>query len=462
MKLLRSFRSVAVSLLLAATALAGTRPQYGGTLRVELRAAPVSLDPAEAGRSGPNQAAKMRLTPLVFDTLVLLDENNQPVPRLALAWKHDAGFKHWEFTLRPNVVFSDAEPLTATAAADSLAHSNPGWKVQASGDLVVIELDAPIPHLPALLALPQNAIVRRVENALLGTGACRIAEFAAGQRAVLVSNPESWTGRPFVDRIEVQFNRSVRDQQVDFQVGKADIIEIPSDQLRRALSDSSTRAAASSPVELLAVVFDESRSGERDSKIREAAAMTVDRSAVANLLLQKQAEPAFGLLPQWIGGYEHLFRVAPDTAKAHVTLGRNNLAPISLMYDYQDLAAKAVAERFVAGAREAGVPMQAVGENLMQREGNADARVVRIAISSTDCGAALERMSSDLGLSQPNAADSARQCYESEKALLENHRVIPVVHVPAAYIASSRVRNWRVRRDGSLPLADLWLEAAPQ
>lgn len=462
MKLLRSFRLAAASLLLAVTALAGTRPQYGGTLRVELRAAPASLDPAEAGRSGPNQAAKMRLTPLVFDTLVALDENNQPVPRLAISWKHDAAFKHWEFTLRPNVSFSDGGPLTAAGAADSLAHSNPGWKVQASGNQLAIDFDAPVPHLPALLALTQNAIVRRVENTLLGTGPFRIAEFASGQRAVLVANPDHWAGRPFVERIEVQFNRSARDQQVDFQVGKADIVEIPSDQLRRALSDSSVRAVASSPAELLAVVFDESRAGERDSKLREAAALTVDRAAVANLLLQKQAEPAYGLLPQWIGGYEHLFRVAPDTAKARATLGRNNLPTVSLMYDYQDLAAKAVAERLVAGAREAGVPMQAVGENLLQREGNADARVVRINISSTDCGAALERLSSDLGLASLTAAGSARQCYESERVLLEDHRVVPVVHVPAAYMATARVRNWRVRRDGSLPLAGLWLEAAPQ
>ena len=73
---------------------AATRPRYGGTLRVEMRAAPAALDPATAG-AGPLRA-------LVFETLVHLDEAGAPQPasggivaarlrRQALAVQPEAG-----------------------------------------------------------------------------------------------------------------------------------------------------------------------------------------------------------------------------------------------------------------------------------------------------------------------------------------------------------------------------------
>ena len=461
MKLSSLLLFAAASLLLLTSASARTRPQYGGTLRVEMRAAPATLDPTESEKFGPNATAQSRLTPLVFDTLVTLNDNNQPIARLAIAWKHDAAYKQWDFTLRPGVTFSDDEPLTAATVSESLSRSGPGWKVRIIGDGVRIESEEPLPELLTELSVPRHAIVWRADKVLTGTGPFRIESFTAGQRAVFVANPSYWAGRPFVDRIEVQFNRNARDQQVDLQVGRADISEVPSDQLRRALSDSSLRAIASPPIELLAVVFDESRSKDDDARLREAIAATVDRNAIANLLLQRQAEPAYGLLPQWIGGYEHVFRASPDKTQRWTVKGAAATQSITLMYDFQDLAAKAAAERVVAGAREIGVPLQAVGENLAQREGNADMRVVRVAIPSGEAGAALETMAAELGLPAVSAAATIGQDYELERSLLESRRVIPVVHLPAAYSASARVRNWRVHRDGSLPLADLWLEAAP-
>src|SRR5689334_882547 len=51
---------------------AATRPRYGGTLRVEVRAAPASLDPASTDAPP--------LTSLVFEPLVQLDAMGAPLP----------------------------------------------------------------------------------------------------------------------------------------------------------------------------------------------------------------------------------------------------------------------------------------------------------------------------------------------------------------------------------------------
>ena len=56
------------SLILAAvTAMAETRPQYGGVLHVAMRAAPTSLDPAD--NMQPDSFGRRSLTRLMFDTL---------------------------------------------------------------------------------------------------------------------------------------------------------------------------------------------------------------------------------------------------------------------------------------------------------------------------------------------------------------------------------------------------------
>src|SRR5580704_7570865 len=75
---------VASSLLWAAVSSAATLPHYGGTLRVEMRAAPTSLDPADSNQSG--WFGSRNVFDLLFDTLVSLDEMGRPVPALAMSW----------------------------------------------------------------------------------------------------------------------------------------------------------------------------------------------------------------------------------------------------------------------------------------------------------------------------------------------------------------------------------------
>ena len=79
---------VASSLLLAAlTANAEARPQYGGTLHIAMRAAP-AIDPAD--RSQPDSFARRSLTMLMFDTLVILDDNGRVQSSLAESWQPSA------------------------------------------------------------------------------------------------------------------------------------------------------------------------------------------------------------------------------------------------------------------------------------------------------------------------------------------------------------------------------------
>src|ERR1700686_5251709 len=116
---------VSSMMVVAVGASAETRPQYGGVLHVAMRAAPVSLDPADSTQS--NSFARRSLTMLMFDTLVSTDENGRVQPSLATAWQVEPGSQRWRFRVRPGVKFHDGTPLTAEIAAGSLRAANPSW-----------------------------------------------------------------------------------------------------------------------------------------------------------------------------------------------------------------------------------------------------------------------------------------------------------------------------------------------
>ena len=94
---------------------------------------------------------------------------------------------------------------------------------------------------------------------------------------------------------------------------KADFAEIPPDQARRA-ADGGVRISASQPDELVALVFVSGRPSAENARIREAMARSLDRAAMVNFILQKEGEPAGGLLPQWSDGTAFLFSTAADIA----------------------------------------------------------------------------------------------------------------------------------------------------
>src|SRR5882672_10577852 len=95
-------------------------PQPGGTLRVEVHALTISLDPREWRPGTTASATNEKLAALVFDRLVALDNYGRFQPQLATEWSHDSAFKRWQFTLRTNVKFSDGTLLNAADVAAAL------------------------------------------------------------------------------------------------------------------------------------------------------------------------------------------------------------------------------------------------------------------------------------------------------------------------------------------------------
>jgi peptide/nickel transport system substrate-binding protein len=417
------WRSIAaVNALLALTAAArleaARRPRYGGELRVEMRATLMTLDPADSPEDPAALAAQRLWLPTVFETLVKLDDYGEPQPWLATSWTHDPVRKVWVFAARKDVKFHDGTPW-----------SPPG------GSIVVPD-DRPIERILREMAGARSAIsMRAADGTLLGTGPFKIGRWDAGKSVSLAANDEYWGGRPYLDSISIQMGRSLAEQANDFQLGRTDVTEIPVRDLRAPRARGMV-ASDPSPMETLALQFDVNRVQQ---PVREALALTIDRPAIHNVLLQMQGEISGALLPQWLSGYSFLFPAERSLVKAR------QLSPaartLTFGYDRDDAVVRPIAERIAVNAGEAGI-------TLRQSQGAADLRLVRLPITAGDPWLALQDLAALLKAPQPGIATSP---YEAEKALLEESGLVPLFHLPRVWVVQQNVRNWP-------RLEDAWLD----
>lgn len=450
------WKSLAASSLLlgALTAGAETRPQYGGILHVTMRAAPMSLDPADSRQA--DSIPRRSVDALIFDTLVGVDESDRVRPGLAESWQLGRGNQKRQFRVRHGVKFHDGTALTADAVASSLRAANPSWVVVVAEDSVIIECDSPDPQLLAELALSRNAIVKRdAENKLIGTGPFRILDWQPGRKLSLAAFEDHWSGRPFLDGIEIEMGRSFRDQMTALELGKAELVEVAPEQTHR-VSQAGHAVSSSAPTELLALEFTHEASSSEEKSLREALGFSVDRGSIRNVLLQGAGQPTASLLPTWISGYGFVFKADADLPRARQVRNQVRTAPTwTIAYDANDPLMRLIAERVALNAKDGGLSLQP------SVAASADLRLVRIPLAASDPWVTLQELVAQTGLQAAKSkGGSTEDLYATEQADLASERLIPLFHLPVSYSSVSGLRNWTLRMDGSWDLSAAWLEGA--
>lgn len=447
---LTGFRSIAISsVLIATSAIAATRPHYGGTLHIAMGSAIVSLDSTD-----PNNAptiAQRNLLALLFDTLVSLDSRGVPQPALSTSWHAEPGNQRWQFVLRPGVMFSDGTPLTPEVVAASLRRANPNWKIVPQETVIIIELDLASAYLPAELALPRNAIAKSQGGTIIGTGPFVVTDWEAGKKLTLTARDDYWAGRSLLDSVEIMMNKSLRDETVAYDLGQAQVIEVPPDQVRRATAAREVRAAQ--PVELMALLFARDALSAEEQRQRQTLALSIDRNSLNQVVLQGGAELSGTPLPNWLTGYGFLFPVTADLSRAQQLRAQLPQAPLwKLAFDSNDPIARLVAERIVLNAGDAGLRLQ------LTNQGPADIRLVRVPLASLEPHIALTELARSLALPPPRfLGNTSDDLYHAEAAILQSGRIIPLLHLRAAWAVSKNVRGWEEIPDGSWQIPDVWL-----
>jgi len=435
----RAWAWLALSSIWLGALTGATRPRYGGTLTVELSNASLMLDPASAAG---------HLSPAIAETLVQMNARGVIEPQLALAWQNEPDNKRWRFSLRSKVTFHDGEPLNAVSAAPALLAALKkkygDVTVTAGGQTLVIQFEHPMPDLLAELTRPETVIVHKSDtNPVIGTGPFRVVAWEPGRRLTLAAFEDYWGGRPFLDSIVISLGSGQ---------ARADVFDIPFGATRRVVPEG-THIWTSPPSELIALL-----AANPQSTLSQALSLAIDRAPIVSVLTQRRGELAFGILPQWLSGYAFLFQTAPDLARAKQLISQLRLPSINLTYPANDSFARSVADRIAINARDAGITIQPTTNP------GGSLTLVRWPLESVDATAELIRLSGFLG-----AADRAgsidptkpETLYEVERALLDDHRVIPLVYLPEIYGLAPRVHNWEAaqKRDPfRLNLENLWVD----
>jgi peptide/nickel transport system substrate-binding protein len=441
------------SWLLVGVCDAGTRPHYGGTLHVSMRAALTSLDPADANSSDPQ--ALSNVSRLLFDTLVTVDDKGAPQPSLADSWQAETGNQRWTFHLRSDVRFQNGRPLTGDIMAASLRVANPKWKVSGTGDTVVVECDTPNADLPAELALSRNAIALRDGNRLVGTGPFAVAGWQPGKKLTLSAREDYWNGRAFVDAVEIDMGRNLREQMIALDLGRAELIDVAAEQAHRAAVEG-RRIASSAPSQLLALMFRQEHPSNDELKLRQVLSLSIDRVSLNNVILQGGGEPAGGLLPNWMSGYSFLFSTTPDVKRARDLRNEVRQATTwTLAYDRNDPISRLLAERIALNAHDAGLNLQPTVAT------NADLQLGWIPMTSVDASITLADLARKFSVNlPPTHTKDIDELYRFESTLLSSERAIPLLHVRVNYGLAPTVKNWHQEADGGWNLTDVWLGAA--
>ena len=205
-----------------ATLAGGATPQRGGTVVVAVNADPGPMNPATTTAGGTHN-----VTDQIFNGLVGLDDNLNPVPELAASWEIGDGGKVYTFKLVPNVKWHDGAPFTSADVRFTFEQALLKFhaRTKAALESVLAGIDTPDDGTVVFrFKQPYGSLLQRldvVEASIIpkhiydgkevdkdpanlkpiGTGPFRFVEYVKGDHVTLERNPNYFRpDRPYFDK----------------------------------------------------------------------------------------------------------------------------------------------------------------------------------------------------------------------------------------------------------------------
>jgi peptide/nickel transport system substrate-binding protein/oligopeptide transport system substrate-binding protein len=391
---------VGVPLVAAVLTGAGGAPRRGGTYHYTLGPSdPPSLDPVHITDTVSHAVASE-----LFDGLVAFDHTLQIRPAIARRWVISENGRTYTFRLRHDVKFHNGREVTAEDFRFSFEHLlDPGtrsertWileKLQGARAFMAGEaprvqgiavrgshtleltLERPFAPFLALLAYPAASVVpreaverwgRQFSSHPTGTGPFRFREWRHDDRVVLEANRDYFQGAPYLDQIVFRVIPDAMTRFQEFKAGQLEHTDVPTGLFRAIREDPSLRSrlVSRSSLGINAVQFNLERFPFRGNpKLRQAFNYAIDKTAVAQVILEGRVLPARSILPPGILGHDStLGGYAYDKTRARRLLAEagyeegRGLPPLRLYYN-TGLVNRKIAE-FIQGAlRDIGVGIE--------------------------------------------------------------------------------------------------------
>jgi len=321
----------------------GAKNAAGESL-VELRRGngpdPDSLDPHKA-----RAMESMVVLRDLFEGLTRLDHDAAPIPGQAESWTVSDDGLVYTFKLRPNLQWSNGDPLVAedfaaglrrlvdplTAsqyaqvvgvirnAPEIIAGSKPVAELGVAApdqNTLVISLDTPAPYLPGLMAHPSTAPLHRPSYQKLGerftrageqvsNGAFVLKEWLQGSYIRAARNPHYWNNA--ANKIDVVKYLQIADENAELRAYRSGEMHftavVPRGQFGWIEQNLSKELHISPQLTIYYYGFNLDRALFKDLRVRKALSMVIDRERLATSVLRVGELPAYGWVPPGVFNY---------------------------------------------------------------------------------------------------------------------------------------------------------------
>ena len=325
---------------------------------------PDSLDPHKA-----RATEAMTVLRDLFEGLTRLDKNAATVPAAAERWTVSDDGRVYTFNLRPNLRWSNGEPLVAedfvaglrrlvdpaTAsqyaqvvdvilnAPDIVAGKKPTDSLGVAApdtQTVVITLSSPAPYLPGLMAHPSTAPLHRPSLAKFGerfarpgdqvsNGAFALTEWLQGSYIRLARNTHYWNNA--ANKIDGVKYLQIADENAELRAYRAGELHctrvVPRGQFDWIKENLAAELHIAPQLSTYYYGFNLDRALFSNPKLRQALSMAIDRERLATSVLRVGELPAYAWVPPGMNNYTpQAFEYAAMPAAERIDIARKLLA----------------------------------------------------------------------------------------------------------------------------------------
>lgn len=328
----------------------------------------------------------LRVTRAVLETVTGQKfVKGEPVatPLLATSWKQIKE-KEWRFTVRRGVKFSDGEPLTAYAIADSIKtiRADPTAIIGpylAYFNIIPVNnytfnVTTEIPNysiLPLQLSI-MPVFAPKVMASLgttqfglhpVGTGPYVVDSFQPGVSVIMSRNPRYWGPKPAIPNVQFTFVSDASTRVSELLSGQADLVEaVPYELQGSVLNNPATTIRASRTMTRFVLGFNSHMAPTDNLDLRRAVNYAINRSQIVSQIFHGEATPMYGIYVPGESGYSPSYQPYPyNPAKARQLVAASGVKNPTFPFIYSPATtpdAQAMAEMIQSQLQAVGINLQ--------------------------------------------------------------------------------------------------------